>query len=137
MTKQYTTDAEGDVGVDHGGEISASSMVSLNASHSPGPGGDRRGGSREGSKQRLNSACSAISLSNSTQGRTSGSGGGGGAGEASPSPSTSSNTARNQQRLAGAAHGASKIPVASAAQEAPEASERERKEMDRETRLEM
>lgn len=143
MSKQYTTDVEGDFGGGGlGEEVSSSSLTSLNANQSPAGTVERHGrGSHAGggAKQRLNSISSAASIASSQRGRPGGGyGGGGGEEEASPSP-TASNSARRPQRVSTVGRsGLHKSTANTAAtQETSEFSEKEKEELDRETRLEM
>lgn len=141
MSKQYTTDLEGDGGAGLGEEVFSSSVTSLNAAYSPAPAGDRHSRGPQGStKQRLNNASSAASISSSTRERPSVAGGSGGE-EASPSPSISSNAARRSQRISVAGRGTPRSSASAtsgvATQETAEVDEKNREEMDRETRLEM
>ncbi|VDL63173.1 unnamed protein product [Hymenolepis diminuta] len=141
MSKQYTTDLEGDGGAGLSEEVFSSSVTSLNTAYSPAPAGDRHSRGPQGNtKQPLNNASSAVSISSSIRERPSVAGGSGGE-EASPSPSTSSNAARHPQRVSVAGRGTPRSSASAAAgvatQETAEVSEKEKEEMDRETRLEI
>ncbi|VDM24395.1 unnamed protein product [Hydatigera taeniaeformis] len=107
------------------GRAAFSSSTSLNNLSSPAE--DRR----DGANQTMNSVCSAVSLPGTMRGRISGAGSGG-----SPSPSTTSfplNRGKGgTQRPPRTSVSANPEPLAN-----QEVSEKEKEELDRETRLEM
>ena len=118
---QHTADVEEEGAVDV-----SSSSASLSAFNSP------TGERRSETKQRINSISSAASLPSGTRGRTRVSGGGRG----SPSPSVTSYSLTRQQ---GGARGTMRTSSTTGAEDAAnqDISEKEKEEMDRETRLEM
>lgn len=123
MQKQYTTDAEGEMGGGDGGRASSSSFTSLNNLNLPTED------QSDGVKQPMNSVPSAVSLPGAAHGRTSGAGNGD-----SPSSSTTSFPLNRRQ-------GGTQRPTRASAPSNSEPSANqeasEKEELDHETRLEM
>ncbi|KAH9285059.1 Calcium-dependent secretion activator 1 [Echinococcus granulosus] len=126
IQKQYTTDIEGEMGDGGGDRASSSSSASLNNFNSPTR--DRRDGAKLG----INSVSSAVSLPSETRGRTSGVGSGD-----SPSSSTTSFPFNQQQQLGTQRRTRTSAPAIPETPTNQEVSEKEKQELDRETRLEI